>query len=144
MPFCFGNKMGRVTLGKYPDLDLKSARQKTDEFRRMVSMGLDHVRSEKRGKDCQAKYDSRTHGKADFVDQYASPKNSSWKQAENNLEALSFVTALGKQSIHDVKRPDIHAILDDLVEREKLTAANESLSSHTQVLWVKLVRRVAT
>ena len=34
--FRFGNKMGRVTLGKYPDLDLKSARQKTDEFRRMV------------------------------------------------------------------------------------------------------------
>ena len=47
--FRFGNKMGRVTLGKYPDLDLKSARQKTDEFRRMVSMGLD-PRSEKREK----------------------------------------------------------------------------------------------
>ena len=41
--------MGRVTLGKYPDLDLKTARQKTDEFRRMVSMGLD-PRSEKREK----------------------------------------------------------------------------------------------
>ncbi len=47
--FRFGNKMGRVTLGKYPDLDLKTARQKTDEFRRMVSMGLD-PRSEKREK----------------------------------------------------------------------------------------------
>ena len=27
--FRFGSKMGRVTLGKYPDLDLKTARQKT-------------------------------------------------------------------------------------------------------------------
>ena len=49
--FRFGSKMGRVTLGKYPDLDLKTARQKTDEFRRLVSLGID-PRSEKRDNEC--------------------------------------------------------------------------------------------
>ena len=57
--FRFGNKMGRVTLGKYPDLDLRSARQKTDEFRRMVSMGLD-PRSEKRTSWCAILSSQRT------------------------------------------------------------------------------------
>ena len=135
--FRFGNKMGRVTLGKYPDLDLRSARQKTDEFRRMVSMGLD-PRSEKREKIAKQNMTVELMV-ADFIEKYAKPKNSSWKQAENNLR-LYLVTALGKKSIHDVKRPDIHAILDDLVERGKLTAANRALA-HIRKFFGWLVER---
>ena len=58
-----------------------------------------------------------------FINQYAKPKNTSWKQAECNLR-LYLVSALGSQSIHDVTRPSIHAILDALVARGKHTAAN--------------------
>ena len=41
--------MGRATFGRYPDVDLKFARTKADEFRKLVSQGID-PRSEKRTK----------------------------------------------------------------------------------------------
>ena len=103
----------------------------------MVSMGLD-PRSEKREKIAKQNMTVELMV-ADFIDKYAKPKNSSWKQAENNLR-LYLVTALGKKSIHDVKRPDIHAILDDLVERGKLTAANRALA-HIRKFFGWLVER---
>ena len=31
--------MGRATLGRYPDVDLKLARTKADEFRKLVAQG---------------------------------------------------------------------------------------------------------
>ena len=34
--FRLGSKMGRVSLGKYPDISLKTAREKTYEFRQLV------------------------------------------------------------------------------------------------------------
>ena len=120
--FRFGSKMGRVTLGKYPDLDLKTARQKTDEFRRLVLLGID-PRSEKRDKLAKQQM-TVERMVTEFINQYAKPKNTSWKQAEGNLR-LYLVSALGRQSIHDVKRPDIHSILDELVGRGKHTVLQQ-------------------
>ena len=130
--------MGRVTLGKYPDLDLKTARQKTDEFRRMVSMGLD-PRSEKREKIAKQNMTVELMV-ADFIEKYAKPKNSSWKQAENNLR-LYLVTALGKQSIHDVQRPDIHAILDAGNNKNGGLAINENPATLAIPDWMRPLPR---
>ena len=135
--FRFGSKMGRVTLGKYPDLDLKTARQKTDEFRRLVSLGID-PRSEKRDKLAKQQM-TVERMVTEFINQYAKPKNTSWKQAESNLR-LYLVSALGRQSIHDVKRQDIHSILDELVGRGKHTAANRALA-HIRKFFGWLVER---
>ncbi len=135
--FRFGNKMGRVTLGKYPDLNLKTARQKTDEFRRLVMLGID-PRSEKRNKLAKQKM-TVERMVTEFINQYAKPKNSSWKQAESNLR-LYLVSALGRQSIHDVTRPDVHSILDELIGRGKHTAANRALA-HIRKFFGWLVER---
>ena len=135
--FRFGSKMGRVTLGNYPDLDLKTARQKTDEFRRLVSLGID-PRSEKRDKLAKQQM-TVERMVTEFINQYAKPKNTSWKQAESNLR-LYLISALGRQSIHDVKRTDIHSILDELVGRGKHIAANRALA-HIRKFFGWLVER---
>jgi len=135
--FRFGSKMGRVTLGKYPDLDLRTARQRTDEFRRLVLLGID-PRSEKREKLAKQQM-TVERMVTKFINQYAKPKNTSWKQAECNLR-LYLVSALGSQSIHDVTRPSIHAILDALVARGKHTAANRALA-HIRKFFGWLVER---
>lgn len=135
--FRLANKMARVTLGRYPDLNLKTARQKTDEFRRLVSMGID-PRFEKRDKITKQKMTVELMV-SDFIYKYAKPKNSSWQQAENNLR-LYLVSALGKKSIHDVRRQDIHSILDELVDRGKYTAANRALA-HIRKFFGWLIER---
>ena len=132
-----GRKMGRVSLGKYPDFSLKAARDKTNEYRRLVALGVD-PRSEKNEK---IKKEQMTVGLMveEFIEKYAKPKNSSWKQAESNLR-LYLISALGKKPIHEVTRPDIHQILDDLVGRGKHTAANRALA-HTRKFFGWLVER---
>ena len=135
--FRLGSKMGRVSLGKYPDISLKTAREKTYEFRRLVALGID-PRSEKIEK---LKREQMTVNVmvVKFIQKYAKPENSSWKQAESNLR-LYLASTLGRKPIHEVTRPDIHLILDELVERGKHVAANRALA-HIRKFFGWLVER---
>ena len=135
--FRLGSKMGRATLGKYPDVDLKFARTKADEFRKLVSQGID-PRSEKRAKRRlqEMTVELMVH---EFIQTYAKPKNSSWKQAESNLR-LYLSNFYGTQPISEVTRADIHQILDDLIARDKQTAANRALA-HIRKFFGWLVER---
>ena len=132
-----GSKMGRATLGKYPDVDLKFARTKADEFRKLVSQGID-PRSEKRTKRRlqEMTVELMVH---EFIQTYAKPKNSSWKQAESNLR-LYLSNFYGTQPISEVTRATIHQILDDLIARDKQTAANRALA-HIRKFFGWLVER---
>ena len=98
--FRLGSKMGRATLGRYPDMDLKFARTRADEFRKLVSQGID-PRSEKRAKRRlrEMTVELMVH---EFIQTYAKPKNSSWKQAESNLR-LYFRNGLRSIEITEVQ-----------------------------------------
>jgi integrase len=135
--FRLGSKMGRATLGRYPDVDLKFARTKADEFRKLVSQGID-PRSEKRTKRRlqEMTVELMVH---EFIQTYAKPKNSSWKQAESNLR-LYLSNFYGTQPISEITRADIHQILDDLIARDKQTAANRALA-HIRKFFGWLVER---
>ena len=135
--FRLGSKMGRATLGRHPDVDLKFARTKADEFRKLVSQGID-PRSEKRTKRRlqEMTVELMVH---EFIQTYAKPKNSSWKQAESNLR-LYLSNFYGTQPISEVTRADIHQILDDLIARGKQTAANRALA-HIRKFFGWLVER---
>ena len=135
--FRLGSKMGRVSLGKYPDISLKTAREKTYEFRRLVALGID-PRSEKIEK---LKREQMTVNVmvVKFIQKYAKPENSSWKQAESNLR-LYLSNFYGTQPISEVTRADIHQVLDDLIARDKQTAANRALA-HIRKFFGWLVER---
>ena len=135
--FRLGSKMGRATLGKYPDIELRSARDKADEFRRFVTQGID-PRIEKRTRRTQQEMTVALMAE-EFIESYAKPKNSSWKQAEINLR-LYLSYPLGKRSINEITRQDIHMILDNLMARNKPTSANRALA-HIRKFFGWLVER---
>ena len=102
-----------------------------------MSLGID-PRSEKRDKLAKQQM-TVERMVTEFINQHAKPKNTSWKKAESNL-CLFLMSALGRQSIHDVKRPDIHGILEELIDRGKHTAANRALA-HIHKFFGWLVER---
>ena len=123
--FRLGSKSGRVTIGKYPDVELKAAREKADGYRKLVAKGTD-PRLEK--KQVISKQDMSVEKMSDmFIEKYAKPKNKSWDQAETNLR-LYILPHIGKMSIADVKRMHIHEILDGLMLNGKYATANRSLA----------------
>ncbi|MGH8501756.1 MAG: Arm DNA-binding domain-containing protein [Gammaproteobacteria bacterium] len=57
LKYYFGGKQKGLSLGVYPDVDLKQARQKRDEFRTLLSNGIDP--SEHRKAERQADREAR-------------------------------------------------------------------------------------
>ena len=123
--FRLGSKMGRATLGKYPDIDLRTARANAASMRQLVVAGVD-PRLDKRKRNEATKMTVSLMVEA-FIENYAKPKNKSWKQAENNLR-LYLAKYQGATPIKDVTRSDIHLILDELVQAQKYAAANRALT----------------
>jgi len=133
----FGQKSGRVTLGRYPDIALKDARSKVDELRAMVAQGVDPRLEKLKQKD---KVEMTVALMVDrFIERYAKPKNKSWRQAANNLR-LYLVPALGSRPISEVQRKDIHNILDAISRDGKKVAANRALA-HIRKFFGWLVER---
>lgn len=135
--FRLGSKTGRVTLGQYPDLGLAEARKRVEALRKLVTEGTDprHAKAEERSKRERTVNEMVTQ----FVDRYAKPKNKSWRQAESNLR-LYLASALGTKPVSSVKRRDIHAILDRLIEEGKGPSANRALA-HMRKFFGWLVER---
>ncbi|MFY9237955.1 MAG: integrase arm-type DNA-binding domain-containing protein [Roseovarius sp.] len=135
--FRLGKRTGTITLGKYPDMTLRAARDEATKLRGLVATGVDprllkKEKLEKADLTVAAMIDT-------FVEKYARPKNKSWKQAEANLR-LYLAPTLGTRAIDDVRRADIHAILDDLMAQEKGTTANRALA-HIKKYFGWLVER---
>ncbi|MDG1316400.1 MAG: tyrosine-type recombinase/integrase, partial [Paracoccaceae bacterium] len=135
--FRLGLKTGRVTIGKYPDIDLKFARHRVDHMRGLIAQGIDPRREKDELKE-KAKMTVDAMASM-FIEKYAKPRNKSWKQAESNLR-LYLIPELGQMPIAAVKRSDIHEILDDLISQEKFTAANRALA-HIKKFFGWLVER---
>ena len=135
--FRLHTRTGKVTLGRYPDCSLRYARKQVETFRSMVAQGID-PRTDKTKKREESTKTVELMVQS-FIELYAKPKNKSWKQAESNLR-LYLVSELRDVLIKDVKRSDIHSILDSLMREGKGTAANRALA-HMKKFFGWLVER---
>lgn len=135
--FRLGAKTGRITLGHYPDVSLKEARDKVEELRRLVAAGIDprQVKAEKK----QRQRNTVEEMAGQFIEKYSKVKNKSWRQAESNLR-LHLLPSLGAHPVASVRRRDIHDILDRLIAEGKGTTANRALA-HIKKFFGWLVER---
>lgn len=135
--FRLGSKTGRVTLGCYPDVALAEARSQVEDLRKLVSSGIDprNVKAIEKA-DQERTVDEMV---TLFLERYAKPKNKSWRQAESNLR-LYLVTEHGSQPVKQIRRRDIHAILDELIKTNRGPTANRALA-HMKKFFSWLVER---
>ena len=120
-----GKRTARVTIGKYPDITLKTARQTADEHRRLLANGNDPRISKLSQRQSLELIVDRMVSL--FIEEYAQIRNSSWKQAEANLR-LYLVAPYGQFPINEIKRSHIKEILLSLTNRGKYVAANRALA----------------
>ena len=133
----FGTKYKRQTIGKYPDISLKNARQRVTQSKAQLAQNLDPLSSHKEKKEARGLTVALLA--ADYIELYQKPKNKTWKQAEDILR-LHVLPAIGHYPIRQVERADIHRILDRLVAEGKGTTANRVLA-HTRKFFNWLVER---
>ena len=113
----YGLRQRRLPIGVHPRISLAEARNKALEALRMVDEGIDPAA---RRRQLSMNVESIC---ADFVRQYARPRNRSYAQTERILQR-EFVSVFGQRDIREINRHDIIELMDGAVERGASYQAN--------------------
>lgn len=123
----YGVRQRRLKLGVYPRTTLGEAREQAMAALRQVDDGIDpHTRR----RQLNLRVDAVV---ADFIRQYARPRNKSWREAERILNR-EFVSVHGQRDIRQVTRADILEMMDRAIERGAAYQANR-IHSHLRKLF---------
>ncbi len=119
-------KPRKLTIGKYPALSLNDARDAALEALRAVAKGGDpgHAKQEaKRAVVDRADRDLFRSVVADFIARHAKPHNRSWQHVQWLFEK-HVIPSWGERRVHEIRRRDVIALLDGIVDRGTATTAN--------------------
>lgn len=111
----------RLTLGQYPGVDLKLARDRARDARGAIQRGEDPVEEKK-----QAERDRQVNGFTacvnEYVEKYAKPRQRTWEQTKRTLERLT-VPVWRDRPVKEIRRRDVVELLDG-VARDTPCQAN--------------------
>lgn len=110
------DKQHRITLGTWPMLSLKAAREQARILLESVSMGVD-PRSDRRRAQVEQHANTVSAVAARFIKQDCKGHVASWKRIERSLE-LHVLPVLGNKPIRDITRTHIHNLLDAMGEED--------------------------
>lgn len=115
-------RLGRVTLGEYPDLGLAAARARADGLRQDVAAGLNPA-ERKRRERADAASTSFEHLAQRYLTEYAQRKKRSHRADERNLQK-HVLPRWKSRSYASIKRADVIELTERLVSDGKPTLAN--------------------
>lgn len=131
----FEGKEKRLSLGVYPDISLKLARERRDEARQLVANGIDpsiHRKAEKATRHAIA-----TNSFEAIAREWHTKHATKWAASHGDkiirrLERDIFPW-LGNQAISDIKAPDLLAVVRRIEERGAIETAHRALQNCGQV-----------
>lgn len=113
----------RITIGQYPLLGLAQARERARELLGTVSEGRD-PRPERREANLLRHTNTAETVARRFIEQDAKRTVGSWQNIQRVLD-LHVIPRLGSTPIRDVRRADVHELLDELVASDRVGTARE-------------------
>jgi len=126
-------KPSKLTLGSYPALDLANARKRAQEAIGEIASGK-HPAAEKRAareaqKAAEAPSDCVNTVAAAFVEKHAKRKAGAlWAAETERLLTKEIIPKLGAKRLGEVRKSDVHDLLDEIVDRGSPTTANRALA----------------
>lgn len=122
----------RMTLGGYPLLGLKGARELCLAAKDLADRGVDpieHRKSEVAGRQ-ERRFD---HLVSRFVELHAKPNTKKWRDTKRLLETYA-VSVLVSRDITSIDRATIHTLLDETSEQKGMALARE-LRKHLSIMF---------
>jgi hypothetical protein len=107
----------RITLGSTPPLELKAAREQARKIIQTATEGRD-PRNDRRERNLMRHINKFAATRKRFIDLEIRPNVKAWKGVDSVLR-LHVEPKWGDRPIHDIRRSDVHELLDTLVERGK-------------------------
>src|SRR5271165_7093634 len=123
----------KLTLGPYPTLDLATARKRAQEALGDVAGGKDPAalkRSAREARKAEQSTADRVETVAtSFIERYVKRNvGASWAREAERLLSVEIVPKIGAKRLGDVKKSDVHDILDGMVDRGAPIVANRALA----------------
>ncbi len=136
LKYRFGGKEKRLSLGVYPDVSLKIARERRDEYRKLLANGTDP--SEHRQARKAAKEDRAANSFEVVAREWFAKHSPNWAKNHGNriirrLERDIFPW-IGGKPIADITPQQLLAVIRRIEERGALETAHRALSNCGQVL----------
>ena len=113
----------RVTLGRHPIMTLVEARSQARDLWSVITQGRD-PRTELTEKRRATKATTLQAVSQRFIDQEAKPNISNWRSIESTMR-LHVLPLLGERPLAEIRRSDIHELLDNLVIKDRVGTARE-------------------
>lgn len=125
--YTFNSKKKELTLGKYPDLSIKDARDKAGAERRRIALGID-VAAAKQEKKREEKlpYNIQAIALAWWQTEIVNG-NSKHKALPKKVLERHVFNEIGKEDIRKIQSPQIDALLAGIVAKGAPTVANDAL-----------------
>lgn len=120
----------RLSLGVYPGVTLKLARERARDTRARVQRGEDPV-EDKKAAERERRYNSFEACAKDFVTKYCKPKLRTWEQIERTLERLA-IPEFRDRPVREIRRRDVVDLL------EKVAAKTPGQSNHLRAFLSKM------
>lgn len=116
-------KLQRYTLGAYPLIDLKAAREQCRELKDLADQGIDPAAERK---DASQRRQLRIFEAVleNFIEQHANPNTTKGGDIKHLLEQ-TFDYGWQKMDIAEIGRPDVHKLLDQITEDKSVAYARE-------------------
>lgn len=138
----------KLTLGTYPAIDLKAARELAQRALVAVAAGDDPATAKQAAKAAaRAPKDGDLVEKvvATFVERYAkaNTREGTWKETERLLDK-EVVGAWKGQHLSSIGRADVHGLLDGIVDRGAPIVANKTLAALRRMCGWAVEREIIT
>jgi integrase len=100
----------RLTLGAYPGVSLKLARERAREARAAIQRGEDPV-EDKKVAERERQHNGFEACARDFIESYCKPKLRTWAQVESALERRA-IPEFKDRPVKEIRRRDVVALLE--------------------------------
>ncbi|MEQ9637884.1 MAG: tyrosine-type recombinase/integrase [Devosia marina] len=114
----------RIKIGPYPIVSLADARRRATEIARDIELGMF-------GHKQDATAPTLMEAISLFIDRYAKPNTKDWKGTRSILGKFA---SLGDTPIDEIRRKDVVAVLDGIVESGTPTRANRALAAFKKLM----------
>jgi integrase len=135
LKYRFGGKEKRLSLGVYPDISLKQARERRDEARRLLAAEIDPSAHRKAKKAAQ---DERAGNSFEVVArEWYGKHTSAWAESHGSRIIRRFERDifpwLGKRPVAEITPPELLAVVRRIEGRGALETAHRALQNCGQV-----------
>ena len=144
--FRFGGKEKRLSMGVYPDVSLKDARDRRDAARKLLADGIDPGKNRKAQKAARA--DSLSNSFEVVTREWFAKYSATWVANHSNriirLFERDIFPWIGERPIADITAPEVLSVVRRIESRGALETAHRALGNCGQIFRYGLATARAT